>query len=51
MPFGKEVTLQSYGKDKYRRMIVDVLFADGTNADHERARIASEGDPVGAEEA
>jgi micrococcal nuclease len=29
--FGKEVTLQTHGKDKYGRTIADVLLADGTN--------------------
>lgn len=29
--FGKDVTLQTYGKDKYGRTIADVLLADGTN--------------------
>jgi len=32
--FGKEVTLQIYGKDKYRRTIADVLLPDGTNVNH-----------------
>src|SRR4026208_728860 len=27
--FGKEVTLQTHGKDKYGRTIADVLLADG----------------------
>ena len=29
--FGKEVTLQTHGKDKYGRTIADVLLPDGTN--------------------
>src|SRR5262249_14821692 len=29
--FGREVTLQTYGKDKYGRTIADVLLPDGTN--------------------
>jgi len=29
--FGKEVTLQTYGQDKYGRTIADVLLPDGTN--------------------
>lgn len=33
--FGKEVTLQSYGKDKYGRTIADVLLPDGTNVNHQ----------------
>ena len=32
--FGKEVTLQTYGKDKYGRTIADVLLPDGTNVNH-----------------
>src|SRR5215467_5429535 len=32
--FGKEVTLQTYGKDKYGRTIADVLLSDGTNVNH-----------------
>ena len=31
MVFGKEVTLQTHGKDKYRRTLADVLLSDGTN--------------------
>lgn len=33
--FGKDVTLQTYGKDKYGRTIADVLLPDGTNVNHE----------------
>ena len=33
--FGKEVTLQTFGKDKYGRTIADVLLPDGTNVNHE----------------
>lgn len=33
--FGKEVTLQTHGKDKYGRTIADVLLPDGTNVNHE----------------
>jgi len=33
--FGKEVTLQTYGKDKYKRTIADVLLPDGTNVNRE----------------
>ena len=33
--FGKEVTLQSHGKDKYRRTIAEVLLPDGSNVNHE----------------
>ena len=32
--FGKEVTLQTFGKDKYGRTIADVLLPDGTNINH-----------------
>lgn len=32
--FGKEVTLQTHGKDKYGRTIADVLLTDGTNVNH-----------------
>jgi len=33
--FGKEVTLQTYGKDKHGRTLADVLLPDGTNVNHE----------------
>jgi endonuclease YncB( thermonuclease family) len=33
--FGKDVTLQTFGKDKYGRTIADVLLPDGTNVNHE----------------
>ena len=39
--FGKEVTLQSYGKDKYGRTIADVLLPDGTNVNHELVKQGS----------
>ena len=32
--FGKEGTLQTFGKDKYGRTIADVLLPDGTNVYH-----------------
>jgi micrococcal nuclease len=32
--FGKEVTLQTFGKDKYGRTIAYVLLPDGTNVNH-----------------
>ena len=32
--FGKEVALQSHGKDKYGRTLADVLLPDGTNVNH-----------------
>jgi len=33
--FGKDVTLQTYGKDKYGRTIADVHLPDGTNVNHQ----------------
>ena len=33
--FGKQVTLQTHGLDKYGRTIADVLLPDGTNVNHE----------------
>jgi endonuclease YncB( thermonuclease family) len=33
--FGKEVTLQTYGKDTYGRTLADVLLPDGTNVNQE----------------
>jgi micrococcal nuclease len=32
--FGKEITLQTYGLDKYGRTLADVLLLDGTNVNH-----------------
>jgi endonuclease YncB( thermonuclease family) len=32
--FGKDVTLQTYGKDKYGRTLADVVLPDGTNVNH-----------------
>src|SRR5262244_199908 len=32
--FGKEVTLNTFGRDKYGRTIADVLLPDGTNVNH-----------------
>ena len=32
--FGKEVTLQTYGTDKYGRTLAEVLLPDGTNVNH-----------------
>ena len=32
--FGKEVTLQTHGHDKYKHTIRDVILLDGTNANH-----------------
>jgi len=31
LAFGKEVTLQTHGHDKYGRTIGDVILPDGTN--------------------
>lgn len=33
--YGKEVTLQTHGKDKYKSTLADVLLPDGTNVNHE----------------
>jgi micrococcal nuclease len=33
--FGKQVTLQTYGYDKYKRTLADVFLPDGTNVNHE----------------
>jgi endonuclease YncB( thermonuclease family) len=33
--FGKEVTLQTHGRDKYGRTLADVLLLDGANVNHE----------------
>jgi endonuclease YncB( thermonuclease family) len=32
--FGKEVTLQTHGLDKYGRTLADVLLPDGTNVNY-----------------
>ena len=32
--FGKNVTLQTHGHDKYKRILADVLLQDGTNVNH-----------------
>ena len=34
MVLGKEVTLQTFAKDKYHRTIADVILQDGTNVNH-----------------
>jgi endonuclease YncB( thermonuclease family) len=36
--FGKQVTLHTYGKDKYGRTIADVLLSDGSNVNHALVR-------------
>jgi micrococcal nuclease len=33
--FGKEVTLETHGLDKYGRTVADVILPDGTNVNHE----------------
>jgi len=33
--FGKDVTLQTHGYDKYKRTLADVILPDGTNVNHE----------------
>jgi endonuclease YncB( thermonuclease family) len=33
--FGKQVTLQTHGYDKYKRTLADVFLRDGTNVNHE----------------
>ena len=38
LSFGKQVTLQSFGKDKYGRNIADVLLPDGARVSHELVR-------------
>lgn len=32
--FGKQVTLQTRGKDKYKRTLAEVILPDGTNVNH-----------------
>ena len=34
LAFGKDVTLQTHGTDKYGRTLADVLLPDGTNVNH-----------------
>ncbi len=34
LAFGKGVTLQTHGHDKYRRTLAEVLLPDGTNVNH-----------------
>ncbi len=36
--FGKDVTVATHGKDKYKRTIAEVLFPDGTNVNRELVR-------------
>ena len=35
LAFGKEVIVQTHGKDKYKRTLADVLLLDGTNVNHQ----------------
>jgi micrococcal nuclease len=35
LAFGKEVTLQTHGHDKYKRTLADVLLSDGMNLNQE----------------
>jgi micrococcal nuclease len=35
LAFGKDVTVQTHGHDKYKRTLGDVLLPDGTNVNHE----------------
>lgn len=41
MVFGKEVTLQTHGNDKYRRTLADVLLSDGMNLNQELVKQGS----------
>ena len=41
--FGKNVTLQTHGYDKYKRTLADVLLSDGTNVNHELVKEAGAG--------
>jgi len=34
LAFGKEVTIQTYGHAKYKRIIGDAILPDGTNINH-----------------
>jgi endonuclease YncB( thermonuclease family) len=34
LAFGKDVTIQTHGYDKYKRILADVLLRDGTNVNH-----------------
>ena len=35
LAFGKEVTLQTHGLNKYKRMIAEVVLTGGTHVNHE----------------
>ena len=41
--YGKEVTLQTHGHDKYGRTLADVLLADGANVNHALVKEAGAG--------
>ena len=32
--FGKTITLQTFGKDNYKRTLAEILLPDGTNVNH-----------------
>ena len=34
LAFGKDVTIQTHGHDKYTRTLGDVILSDGTNVNH-----------------
>ena len=34
LAFGKEVSVQTYGHDKYKRTLAGVLLPDGTHVNH-----------------
>ncbi|HSL03095.1 MAG TPA: thermonuclease family protein [Nitrospiraceae bacterium] len=34
LAYGKEVTLQTHGKDRHKRILGDVILPDGTNVNH-----------------
>jgi micrococcal nuclease len=34
LAFGKEVTVQTHGRAKYKRTLADVILPDGTNVNH-----------------
>ena len=38
LAFGKDVTIQTHGHDKYQRTIGDVILPDGTNINHTLAK-------------
>ena len=38
LAFGKEVTVQTHGKDKYTRTLGDVILPDGMNVNQEHVK-------------